>query len=75
MVNSNIIDLKLYEEINRRDAMLSIGAGEKIICRFIRKDKKSDFSEIYTIEDLSNAIDKVQKRFYEEVEFYKMKKN
>ncbi len=71
MVNVSV-DLSQYKEITRRDAMLSIGAGEKVIGRLVRK-VKADVYEISTMEDLSHAVNMEQKGMYDKLELYKEK--
>ena len=66
------IDLSQYEEINRREAMLSIGAGEKVICRLVIGEK-SDISEISTMSDLSHVVNVEQNRLCDKLKFYQKK--
>jgi hypothetical protein len=73
MFNNVQFDLTQYEELNRREAMLAIRAGEKVVCRLVRNTKKCDFREISSMEELTETIQEEQRKFCDKLEFYKRK--
>lgn len=73
MINNIQIDLTQYEELNRREAMLMIRAGEEVVCRLIRNDMKPDILTLSTMEQLSQVITEEQRGICDKVELYKQK--
>ena len=73
MFNNVQIDLTQYDEINRREAMLTIRAGEEVVCRLIRTNMKPDILILSTMEQLSQVITEEQRGICDKIEFYKKK--
>lgn len=73
MINNIQIDLTQYEELNRREAMLMIRAGEEVVCRLIRSNMKPDILILSTMEQLSQVITEEQRGICDKVFLYKQK--
>lgn len=71
-MNKSNANLKDYEVISRRTALLSVGTC-KIVAE-VKNGEKTDFYEISNIKDLQEVINLEQKGLYcEKLNFYKKK--
>ena len=70
-MNNNVqIDLTQCRELNRREAMLTIRAGEEVVCRLIRSNMKPD---ILILSTMAQVITEEQRGICDKVELYKQK--
>lgn len=63
------LDLKQYEKITRREALLSITAGKTVICQM----RRNDFSEITNVAELEEAVNVEQRGLCDSLKFYQRK--
>lgn len=74
------IDLKQYQKINRREALLLLQKGEKVVCQIFSQkserisleiQKSEDFQTISSMAELQKLVLNEQRGLYNKLEFYK----